>query len=65
VRGILVLSHINILTYLFGRIDKNTQYNTAEINAIFLCGKVSMDEKEYKIKYSAFNVDKNSILKAY
>ncbi|MBW9169741.1 hypothetical protein K2F43_00810 [Clostridium estertheticum] len=53
---------VNVCFYMNGGLDTvNNQYNTAEINAIFLCGKVTMDKQEYNIKYTTFDVDEQEL----
>jgi len=56
------MDKVKVCFYLNGGMEKvYKQYNTAEINGIFLSGKVSIDNKEYKIKYSTFDADEQEL----
>ncbi|MBU3157843.1 hypothetical protein [Clostridium estertheticum] len=53
---------VKVRFYLDGGMETICKhYNTAEINAIFLSGKVCIEKKTYKISFSSFNADENEL----
>lgn len=56
------MENVKVCFYIDGGMKtRNEEYNTAEINAIFLSGRVCINNQNYKIKFSSFDVDKGEL----
>lgn len=56
------MDKVKVCFYIDGGMEKtHREYNTAEINAIFLSGMVNVDNKNHKIKFSSFDIDEGEL----